>query len=179
MRDEMRSWPDRLRLALCLSGERLQIAVLLGGSEAARDKEVPSNYWALVTRPQHPSRISSSIKSHQFRTVGQRKRTTLVVCMKSIDGSFFRPFPALISPDGRHPSSLQALYRCTLFCFASSAIVHDPAQHMQEQRVSKQEAHQLWNGTNNVTRHAHSLVRTSGTLASRRCSMLLMVRVAL
>ena len=35
MRDEMRRRPDRLRLALRLSGEHLQIAALLGGSEAA------------------------------------------------------------------------------------------------------------------------------------------------
>lgn len=36
MRDEMRRRPNQLRLALRLSGEHLQIAALLGGSEAAR-----------------------------------------------------------------------------------------------------------------------------------------------
>lgn len=39
MRDEMRRRPDRLTLALRLSGERLQIAALLGGSEAAGQGE--------------------------------------------------------------------------------------------------------------------------------------------
>jgi hypothetical protein len=69
MRDEMRRRPDQLRLALRLSGEHLQIAALLGGSEAARDRE-PSNDWALVTRLQHPSRISSvSSPSKVIRSV--------------------------------------------------------------------------------------------------------------
>ena len=69
MRDKMRRRPDQLRLALRLSGEHLQIAALLGGSEAARDREVPLNDWALVTRLQHPSKTSSVPPTKVIRSV--------------------------------------------------------------------------------------------------------------
>lgn len=98
MRDEMRRRPDRLRLALCLSGEHLQIAALLGVAKP-RNRELPSNHRSLVTRPAAPlktSSLSPPSKGHQFRPVGWHDEGE--ICR--MYGDLSRD-PSLISPKPR------------------------------------------------------------------------------
>jgi hypothetical protein len=80
MRDEMRRRPDRLRLALRLSGEHLQIAVLLERGVVLRDREQPSNHRSPVTRPAAPSSVrtsSSPSKDYRFLPASQRRKDDL------------------------------------------------------------------------------------------------------
>ena len=121
----------------------------------------------VYSTPQEPrlSLIHQVIRS--VLSVG--KNQVFVAHMRRIDEPRFRPIQT---------QTTILLFTGTIslyaFCFASSAIIHDPAQPMR----FKQDARKPWNGRNNVTRHALNLVRTPGTLALLCCSMLLMVRIA-
>lgn len=73
MRDEMRRRPDRLRLALRLSGEHLQIAALLERGVVLRDREQPSNHRSPVTRPAAPLKCSYLLFSIQKPSISTGK----------------------------------------------------------------------------------------------------------